>query len=353
MRHLIAGLLSCVLGLTSHSAATELQLEPVVSGLEHPWAMAFLPDGRMLVSERPGRLRLIVDGKLLAEPVAGLPPVYYAGQGGLLDILVDPDFAQNQRVYLSYAHGDAQNNATRVSHARLVDGSLLELEPIYTAQPGKNTAVHYGGRLLRLADGALLVTVGDGFDLREAAQDPRSDLGKIMRIPVEGGAASVYSLGHRNGQGLLLDFRDGSVLAHEHGPRGGDELNRITPGANYGWPLTSHGLDYSGAKVSPYTELPGMSAPLLHWTPSIAPAAMAQFDGPLFGEWRGDLIVAALAARGLRRVRLDGERVIEQQSLLVEERLRWRDVRLGPDGALWLLSDGAAAGLYRATPASR
>jgi glucose/arabinose dehydrogenase len=334
-----------------------------VSGLDRPWSLAFLPDGRRLVTELPGRLRIIgADGALRPEPVIGVPPVHAAGQSGLMEVAVDPAFAENSHVYLTFAHGTVEANNTRLVRARLVGNALEEVRTLFTADL-KAGSSHYGGRIAFLPDGTLVLTLGDGFDRREAAQDPASTLGKIVRlnrdgsVPADnpfrkqaGAAPEVLSLGHRNVQGVAIDPADGSLLVTEHGPRGGDEVNRILPGRNYGWPIVTGGIDYSFARVSPFTALPGFEAPLLEWTPSIAPAGLAVYNGALFPDWRGALLVPALVERELRLVRRDGGRITKQAALLAELGERIRDVRVAPDGSVQVLTDGPQGRLLRLLP---
>ncbi len=345
--------------------ATELRVETVLEGLDQPWAIAFVDAERWLISERPGRLRLAVDGVLREAPLDGVPEVYAAGQGGLLDVVVDPDFASNQRIYLSYAHGTAKANATRVVRARLQNERLSNVQVLFTAQPRKATAAHYGGRMAFLPDGTLLLGLGDGFNQREAAQELSSHLGKLIRIDRDGNPPpdnpylgrtdalpEIWSFGHRNIQGLVHHRGLNQVLAHEHGPRGGDELNHITPGSNYGWPLATYGIDYSGARISPYQTYPGTVDPLHQWTPSIAPAGMTVVDGPLFPDWQGDLLITALAGRALHRLSIDGDQITEHPPLLTDLDERLRDVRMGPDGAIYVLTDGKDGRLLRLGPAA-
>jgi glucose/arabinose dehydrogenase len=347
-------------------AGTPPTLSTLVEGLEYPWSLAFLPDGRILVSERPGRLRVIADGRLLAEPVSGLPPVLYAGQGGLFDVLPAPDFASSGWLYLSYAHAGEHGNTTRLARGRLVGGTLLDVEVLFSALPERATAVHFGGRMAWLADGSLLLGLGDGFDYRERAQALDDHLGSIVRLRADGGVPAdnpfatsddalpeIYSYGHRNVQGMVVvadAAGDERVYAHEHGPRGGDELNLILPGANYGWPLATSGLDYSGARISPFDHRPDTEQALLQWTPSIAPAGMAWYDDARHPIWQGSLFVAALAERSLRRVRLHADGRIEQERIALDLDERLRDVRVGPDGALYLLTDSAEGRLLRLVP---
>ncbi|NKI35558.1 PQQ-dependent sugar dehydrogenase [Wenzhouxiangella sp. XN79A] len=350
--------------LATAASARDYQIDTVTDGLNWPWSLAFLPDGRMLVTERGGDLHIIDNGRLQDAPVAGLPKVYANSQGGLFEALPHPDHATNGWVYLSYAHGTPEANTTRVSRARLDGNRLVDLEVLFTARPTKDTPVHYGGRMAWLPDGSLVLGLGDGFDFRESAQQPDSHLGSIVRIGADGSVPAdnplvgradarpkTWSYGHRNVQGLAWDDRRGVLWQHEHGPRGGDEINVIEAGANYGWPVATHGIDYSGASISPYTERPGMVDPRLVWTPSIAPAGLAIYRGEPFADWDGDLLVSALAARQLRRVELDGEEIVGQHLMLEELGERLRDVRVGPDGLVYVLTDAAEGRLLRLSPA--
>lgn len=365
IRHcLVLGL--AALGLPALQAA-EYRVETLTQGLEYPWSLAFLPDGRLLVTERVGRLRIIeADGKLNPQPVKGVPAAFVSSQAGLMDIALDPEFASNQRIFLSYAHGERQANHTRLASARLVNGELQDVQVLFTAQPAKSGSAHYGGRMAFLPDQSLLLTLGDGFDWREQAQNPASHLGKIVRINRDGSvpadnpfvgkagtAAELFSLGHRNVQGILYDAGRQQIFSHEHGPRGGDELNLIRAGKNYGWPLITYGVDYTGAQISPYTELPGLEQPLLHWTPSVAPSGMTLYSGTLFPQWQGDLLVSTLAEGSVRRVRLADGKLTQQETLFAELGQRLRDVRTGPDGAVYLLTDAAQGQLLRVVPADQ
>lgn len=338
--------------LAADAPSAAYTITPVAGGLDHPWSIAFLPGGDMLVTERPGRLRIIRDGKLLPDPVPGVPDVYVKSQAGLFDVVLHPDFANNQTIYLTYASGTTGANATTVARARLEGDALLDVKVIFKAAPSKDTAVHFGGRMVFLADGTFLLTLGDGFDYREEAQNLMSDLGKIVRlnddgsIPQDNPFASrtdarpeIWTYGHRNVQAIVRDALTGHIYAHEHGPKGGDELNLIEPGKNYGWPVITYGLDYSGARISPYTEREGMEQPLVYWVPSIAPSGMTLYTGDKFPRWQGDLFVAALAGKQVRRVDLDDGRVAGEETLFAELDARIRDVREGPDGALYLLTE--------------
>lgn len=345
----------------------DYRVETVASGLDHPWSLAFLPDGRMLVTERPGRLRVIErdDANALVvrpAPVDGLPPVLAMGQAGLFDVMVDPSFADTGLLYLSFAHGTSDANHLRVVRARFDGARLHAVTPLFTSQPAKQAGQHFGGRLALLGDGTLVTAVGDGNLERTDAQRLHTHLGKTIRVHTDGrvprdnpfvgrkGALpEIYSRGHRNPQAMV---RVGDVLySNEHGAKGGDELNAIVAGANYGWPITTDGVDYTGARVTPYRSWPGITDPLTHWTPSIAPSGMVWYDAALFPQWRGSLFVSALAERSVRRVPMAGGRPGTQQVLFRELGERIRDVRAGPDGALYLLTDSADGRVLRVVPA--
>jgi aldose sugar dehydrogenase len=341
------------------------EIETVATGLEHPWSLAFLPNGQMLVTERPGRLRVIDPSGLLADPVAGVPEVFASGQGGLHDILLAEDFETSQELYLSFAYGDDDANHTRVVRARFDGRMLHDVTPIFTSQPAKSGDAHFGGRMEWLPDGTLVLGLGDGFFFREDAQKLDTHLGKIVRIAPDGSVPDdnpfigrqdvlpeIYSYGHRHVQAVVLDRSSGVLYAHEHGPRGGDEINVIEPGLNYGWPIISYGRDYSRALITPFTMMPNLEQPLLQWTPSIAPAGMTLYEGELFPEWRRSFFVAGLAEEAVRRVPLDANGVPGEQDVLFEEvGQRMRDVRTGPDGALYLVTDEEDGQVLRVVPA--
>jgi aldose sugar dehydrogenase len=341
------------------------ETQVVASGLEHPWSVAFLPDGRMLVTERPGRLRVIDRDGLMAEPVAGLPDVFVSGQGGLFDVLLALDYAATQQVYLSFAHGNADANHTRIIRARFDGERLTDVTPIFTSQPAKRGDAHFGGRMAWLPDGTLVMGLGDGFYFRELSQQLDTHHGKIIRIGPTGAAPDdnpfldhpvalpeIYTYGHRHVQALVYDAATGRLLAHEHGPRGGDELNLISPGLNYGWPLVSYGRDYSRSLITPFTRMEGMQEPLTYWTPSIAPGGMTLYDGSAFPQWQRSLFIAALAEESVRRVSLGTDGQPGRQEVLFKEiGQRMRDVRTGPDGALYLVTDEKEGQLLRIVPA--
>jgi glucose/arabinose dehydrogenase len=365
----VFGLLMALAGPGAARAA-DYRVDTVAAGLVHPWSLAFLPDGRALVTERPGRLRVLEPGPdgrwvLRAAPVAGLPPVMALGQAGLFEVLPHPAFASNGLLYLSFAHGSKEANHLRVVRARFDGRQLLDVQPVFTSQPAKTASQHFGGRMAWLPDGTLLLGLGDGNLERTDAQRLHTHLGKFLRIHADGSVPrdnpfvatagarpEIYSRGHRNPQGLVVV--DGVVYAHEHGSRGGDELNRISAGANHGWPLTTGGIDYTYARITPYRSLPGITPPLVEWTPSVAPAGLAWYDGALFPAWRGSLFVATLKERSVRRVPLAGRGAAAvpgaQEVLFQELGERLRDVRAGPDGALYLLTDSPQGRVLRIAP---
>ena len=370
-----AAVLALGLSLATAPAAAQHNIEQseqqdfravtLARGLDHPWGMAFLPDGGILITERRGDLRLFKGGELQKAPIAGTPAVEARGQGGLLDVALHPDFAENRLVYLSYAGAGPDGAGTEVARARF-DGTRLEdLAVIFQAEPKTSGGAHYGSRLAFDREGLLYITLGDRRSYMEEAQKPSSHLGSILRVHddgeipadnpfvgVEGTKAEIFSYGHRNVQGLALRPADGRLWAHEHGPRGGDEVNLLKAGANYGWPAITYGIDYSGAIISDKTEAEGMEQPVVYWVPSIAPSGMAFYDGDLFPQWRGDLFVGALAGRHLRRLEMEGDQVVGQEELLGGLRERIRDVRSGPDGHLYILTDAGNGRLIRLEPAA-
>jgi len=361
---MILALIGLLLALPA--TAQNYTLTTIAENLDFPWCMAFLPNGDALVTERSGTLRRIGQDATVGEPIAGVPEVYAKGQGGLFDVLIHPDFALNQLIYLSYAQGLPEANATRIARARLIDNRLEDLEVIFTVSPTKDTPVHYGGRMIFLADGTLLITTGDGFDYREQAQNLNALLGKVVRITDDGGIppdnpfagltgneAAVFSYGHRNPQGLVLDKLTGRIFLHEHGPRGGDELNLIEAGRNYGWPMVTYGIDYNGAYVSPYSELPGITSPLTYWVPSIGPSGLAIYDGALFPEWHGDLFVGALVNEEVRRLDLENGSVVAEEVLFAELGERIRDIRVDAAGYIYLLTDSPTGRIVRVSPVSQ
>lgn len=346
------------------AASQTYRVETLVTGLEHPWSLAWLPDGRMLVTERPGRLRIIAGGELLPEPVAGLPQPHTRSQAGLFEVLPAPDFSMSGLLYLSLVVDAPGGNTLIVVRGRLHEHALVELEEVFRHQPVRRTSVHYGGRMAFLPDGSLLLTLGDGFDYREQAQRLSNHFGSVVRLLPDGSAhpdnpfrqsrdalPHIYAYGLRNVQGLALDTATGTLWITDHGPRGGDRLHILRPGTNYGWPITSHALDYTGARITPYRELPGVQPPVHTWTPAIAPAGLTVYRGALFPHWQGDLFVAGLAGRSVRHLQLRDGRIVGEQVLFADLGRRFREVRAGPDGALYLLTDHADGELLRIVPA--
>jgi glucose/arabinose dehydrogenase len=351
-------------GEAIRSDQATFRVVPVATGLQHPWGMAFLPDRSILVTERPGRLRLVRDGVLDPEPIEGVPEVYASGQGGLLDVALDPDFGSNRVIYLSYAAEGDGGNSTRVARARLGEGRLEDLDVIFVAEPLVDSTYHFGSRLAFDPEGHLFITVGERRQ-GERAEDLGDLNGSVIRLLPDGSVPAdnpfvnaagarreIFSYGHRNPQGLAIHPQTGVPWLHEHGARGGDEVNVVRPGVNYGWPVITYGIDYSGAPIGEGTHKEGMAQPIHYWVPSIAPSGMAFYDGDAFPQWRGDLFVGALRAELLARLELDGERVVEEERLLEGELGRIRDVEVGPDGYLYLLTDESDGGLYRLEPAT-
>ncbi|MEN3975562.1 PQQ-dependent sugar dehydrogenase [Emcibacter sp. SYSU 3D8] len=363
-RSLVAVMACCLMVWIAgpSAAAKEYVVETVLTGLDRPWSLTFLPDGAMLLTGHKGTLRTIRDGRMSA-PISGVPAVEFDGQGGLFEALAHPRFAENGLVYLSYAHKGEGGNTLRVARARLDREALKDLKVVFESKPAHTAAVHYGGRMVWLPDGTLLITNGDGFTYREQAQNLASDFGKIVRINDDGTVPAdnpfagrkdarpeIWTYGHRNPQGMVLDPADGVVYAHEHGPRGGDELNVIVKGRNYGWPLATKGVDYSGAHITPFKEYKGTENAIIGWTPSIAPCGLAIYRGDAFPQWDGDLFVGALAGRSLHRVDMQGGKVTGEEVMLKDMKKRIRDVRTGPDGLIYVLTDGEGAALLRLRP---
>jgi len=351
----------------AETTVTGLKLTEVADGLSFPWAMAFLPSGDMLVTERDGRLRVIRDGSLDPEPLANTPQdVLVENQGGYLDLALDPGFAENRRIYMSYAQGTAEENRTAVIRARLNEEAtaLENVTEIFASDvPEKKGGLHFGSRLAFLQDGTLLVTLGDGFRWMDEAQNPANHFGSIIRIHSDGSAPGdnpdlgseaapeIWSYGHRNVQGLVIDDARGRVYAHEHGPKGGDELNLIEPGTNYGWPEITYGVNYDGTVITTETSKEGMTQPLVKWVPSIAPSGMVLYDGDYYTGWRGDLILGAMnGPRGQKLVRVDLDEagnVVGTEDLLAEKGIPFRDVAVGPDGRIYLATADLDGVIYR------
>jgi aldose sugar dehydrogenase len=334
----------------------------VAGALSHPWSMAFLPDGGILVTERAGRLLLLSGGS--ARQVSGLPEIRAGGQGGLLDLALHPEYERNGWLYFSYTAGRGAELGTRVARARIAGTRLADLQVLYTQEPGSSSTIHFGSRLAFSSDGSLLVSLGERGN-RDRAQDLRDSAGSVLRLTDDGrvppgnpfagrgdALAEIWTWGHRNPQGLTVQPETGLIWEVEHGPQGGDELNLLQPGRNYGWPVITHGREYSGAKVGDgLTEKPGMEQPKAWWVPSISPSGMVFYTGSAFPSWKGNLFIGALSGQQLRRVVLEGTRVVRQEVLLKNNLGRIRDVRQGPKGSIWLLTDEEQGGLYRLEPA--
>lgn len=345
------------------SAGMAGRVATLAEGLEHPWGMAFLPDGRMLVTERPGRLRVVSRDGSVSAPLGGVPRVHAQGQGGLLDVEVDPDFGRNRLVYLSYAEAGDGGAGTAVAQGRLGSAGLEDVRVILRQSPKVAGDNHWGSRLVFGRDGTLWVTLGDRFDFRNEAQNPANTIGKLVRIAPDGsiprdnpfrdraGALpEIWSLGHRNVQGAALHPETGEIWTVEHGARGGDEVNRPQAGRNYGWPVIGYGRHYSGAAIGEGTAKEGMEQPLRHWDPSIAPSGMAFYAGDAFPAWRGDALVGALRGKVLVRLDVEGDAVVSEERLLRDLDERIRDVAVGPDGLVYLLTDHPNGRVLRLEP---
>jgi len=351
-----------------NSSAGALTVETVASGLEHPWGMAFLPDGRMLVTERPGRLRIVSANGQLSQPLAGLPRIAARGQGGLLDVALDPNFAENRMIYMSFAApGEGGGAATAVARGRLnAAGTALEgTSVIFQQQPAGNTGRHFGSRLVFGRDGNLFVTTGDRGNREMSAQDPDTHIGKVLRLRPDGSVPAdnpfvgragtrpeIWSTGHRNAQGATLNPQTGELWTIEHGSRGGDEINIVRKGLNYGWPVITYGVDYSGAKIGEGQAKPGLEQPIHYWDPSIAPSGAVFYTGERYRGWQGSLFTGGLVSQMLVRITVEGGKVTGQERLLQSLNERIRDVRQGPDGLLYLLTDSGSGKLLRLRPAS-
>jgi aldose sugar dehydrogenase len=349
------------------AAPSKMKVETFAAGLEHPWGLQFLPDGRLLVTERPGRLRLVSKDGRLSKPITGVPKVAAVGQGGLLDVLLAPDFDTTGTIYLSYGEPrDGGKNGTSVARAKLVldgeTGRLDDVKVIFRQEPAADSGFHFGSRLVWARDGTLFITTGERNFLRQEAQNPANDIGKVIRInpdgtipddnpKLPGWAPEVWSIGHRNMQGAAIRPETGQLYTIEHGARGGDELNRPEKGKNYGWPVITYGIDYSGAPIGEgISAKEGMEQAIYYWVPSIATSGFTFYEGDLFPDWKGNAFVGGLAGTQIARLVFDGDEVVGEETLLGDEGKRIRDVRSGPDGALWVLTDDTGE-VLRITPA--
>ncbi len=351
-----------VLGLMlSSNAFADYKADTVVSGLGVPWGMAFLPNGEMLVSERQGSIKRIREGKVIGE-VKGVPDVHANGQGGLLDLALHPDFAKNQMLYFTYSDKESWGSGsnTALAKGRLIDGELQDVEVLYKGEENTRKGQHYGSRIAFDPDGYVYFSIGDRGNRKENPQDLERDGGKIYRLHADGrvpndnpfmdtGRPAVYSYGHRNPQGMAVHPITGEIWTHEHGPRGGDEVNLIKAGANYGWPILSYGVNYSGTSFAKGTERAGFESPLWYWDPSIAPSGMAFVTSDRYPEWKGQLLVGSLKFGYLVLCHLDGNRITRVENVL-EGIGRVRSLRQGPDGYLYVGVDGQ--GIKKIVPAN-
>ena len=346
LRHVRPLVFAFLFSCTSPLAMADLQMKTIAEGLDTPWSITELPDQGFLVTERPGGLKYVsVSGDVI--PVTGVPEVFAQRQGGLFDVVLHPDFSNNQTIFLSYAAGSEDSNRTTVARAVFDRNSLKDVAVIFEVSPSKRGGGHFGGRMAFLADGTLLLTVGEGYTLREDAQKTESQLGKLLRMTEDGDAPSdnpfadapyVYSYGHRNPQGLIVDASSQAIWMTEHGPKGGDELNRIEPGKNYGWPAITYGVDYSGAIISPFTEAPNMEQPVTYWVPSIATSGLALYTSSAIPSLTGKLLIGGLKAKKVVAVDVSGDSAVLSEPFPDLEG-RVRDVRALSDGSVAVIDE--------------
>ncbi|MDX3773725.1 PQQ-dependent sugar dehydrogenase [Chromatiaceae bacterium AAb-1] len=362
-----AGLLSSFLSVnvaaqTIRSEKATITVTKVADGLQHPWGIAFLPDNRMLVTERAGFIRYISQDGKKSEPLKGVPDILVAGQGGLFDVILDPSFAENQLIYFSYNEPAEQGSSTTVARAKLGEDSITELQVIFSQRPKFSSRHHFGGRLVFTPEGNLFITLGDRGQRRDDAQTLDNHHGKVIRIKPDGSIPSdnpyvsnsnalddIWSYGHRNIQGAALHPQTGELWTHEHGPQGGDEINITQPTKNYGWPLITYGEEYGGGKIGE-TAKEGLEQPLHYWVPSIAPSGMAFYTASVFPAWQNNLLVGSLKFGQLVRLELTGDKVSHEERIMIGQRIR--DVRQGPDGAVYLLTDQPNGQILRLTAAN-
>jgi len=348
---------------TPDPIAGVVTVEPVATGLVHPWAIEFMPDGRMLVTERPGRLRIVTADGSVSAPLSGVPTVHAQGQGGLLDVALDPDFATTRLVYLSYSEPGEGGVGTAAARGRLTETGLVDVQVIYRQRPKLEGNGHFGSRLVFTRDGKLFITQGDRQSYRERAQDLTQGMGKIVRVNADGSVPpdnpfvghsnaqpEIWSYGHRNLQGATLHPESGALWTVEHGARGGDELNHPEPGRNYGWPVITYGRDYSGLPIGEGTAREGMEQPVYFWDPVIAPSGMTFYTGTRYAGWQGSLLIGSLNPGGLVRLTLQNGRVTGEERYLSEIRERIRDVTQGPDGYVYVVTDSPNGRVLRVVP---
>jgi glucose/arabinose dehydrogenase len=354
-----------ILFLTSLILKTEesdgYSYKVLAEGLDRPWSMAVVDNENIIFTELSGNLRQIKDGILL-EPVIGVPKVLFKGQGGMSGVVLDPNYETNKKIYLAFSARDKaeRSNTLKVVSAVLINNSLSDLKEIFQAYPSRNTALHYGAKMTFLDDGTLLITSGDGFNYREKAQSLDNHFGKILRINTDGSIpkdnpyvdnqdalSEIWSYGHRNPQGILN--YNGKIIGLEHGPMGGDEVNIIQPGNNYGWPAITYGKDYNGSTISPFTEMEGMEQPIKYWVPSIAPSGIMFYDKDLFSNWKGNLFVASMKPGSVRRLEFDGSKILNEY-IVFDDLSRIRDIATLPDGSILLATDGSGGEIIRVQP---
>ena len=336
------------------------KLTVVASGLEHPWGIAPLPDGRFLVTERPGRMRLVAKDGSLSAPLEGIPKVYARGQGGLLDVTLSPQFATDKLVYFSFAEPGNGGAGTAVARGKLGTNKLDDVAIIWRQTPKVESPNHWGSRIVFRPDGTLFITTGDRYNQRPLVQNLSTTIGKVVRINADGsippdnpfvGKANakpeIWSYGHRNAQAATLHPQTHELWTVEHGARGGDELNRAEAGKNYGWPVITYGIDYSGVKIGEGTAKAGMEQPVYYWDPVIAPSGATFYTGDAFPDWKGDLFVGSMQPGGLVRLKFGNGRVSEEHRYIGDPRQRIRDVRQGPDGSLYVITDAPRGQLLR------
>ena len=355
-------ILISVITLFLRSEEVDYNYTIIAEGLDRPWSLAVIDDRNIIFTELSGNLRQIQDGKLLLAPVEGTPEVLFKGQGGMSGVVLDPDFQNNKVLYLAFSARDegARTNTLKVIRAVLSNNKLKDIKEIYSAFPSRNTALHYGAKMAFMDDGTLLITNGDGFNYREKAQTLDNHFGKIVRINSDGSLPEdnpfsdnsnalpeIWSYGHRNPQGIIN--YQGNIYGLEHGPMGGDEINIIKPGNNYGWPAITYGKDYNGSIISPFTEMKGMEQPIKYWVPSIAPSGMMLYDKDLFPEWTGSIFVSSMKPGSVRRLELEGNQIIEEH-IIFDDLSRIRDIAFLPNGSILLATDGSGGEIIKVQP---
>jgi glucose/arabinose dehydrogenase len=353
-------MLGATLAVSTNLLATQIQVDEIASGLKNPWSIAFMENGDALVTERAGGLRFLSAEGELGDPISGLPKVEVMGQGGMLGVALHPNFDENAYVYVCLSVAEGKKRGSEVHRGKLEGNKLVDVKEIFVALPKVDSAHHFGCRLAFDAQQHLYISLGDRGSVKEEAQSTGNHIGGVVRLkddgaipadnPFVGGPApELFSYGHRNVQGMAVHHKTGEVWTHEHGPKGGDEINILSKGANYGWPTITYGVNYNGSIITDKTEMPGMLQPLTYWVPSIAPSGMAFYDGDEFPEWQGNLLVGSLKFRYLNRIVLDGEKVVSQHELIKDLNERIRDVKQAPDGSIYVVTDSTDGKVLRLT----